>query len=137
MKRSEILVKYRDEIEKSMVKCYRNVLEGGSRTQYTIYIWDNGKIVEYEDVEGGNSELVPSDWVTQEFFCVDKISMPFYDPFDGVWYEDIPEDEDEKEKMAKELLDAEVEAYEENLSDYYDEMIREAKYDERHCSEYV
>lgn len=132
MKRSEVLEKYRDKIEAAMVSNYRTVLESYGRVQESIYIWDDGEIVEHEDVEGGNSWLEPTESADREFFFVDTIKMPFYDPWDGA-IDAPPEDEEEREHMEKEIIDYEVEEYESALSDYiYDEMIAEAKQDEKY-----
>ena len=131
MKRSEILEKYRDKIEKEMVECYRSVLENSGNIQYDVYVWDDGEIRVHEDVQGSISRLVPCDAETRKLFFVDRIEMPFYDPWDSS-IDAPPDDDAEREAQEKDIIDYEVEQYGANVSDRMDEMIDDAERDERY-----
>lgn len=130
MKRSEILEKYRDKIESAMVSNYRTVLESYGRVQESIYIWEDGEIVEYEDVEGGNSRLEPTESADRDFFFVDTIRLPFYDPWDGA-IDAPPEDDNEREEAEKAIIDYEVGEYEADVSGFLSDIIEEAKQNEQ------
>ena len=131
MKRSEVLEKYRDKIMAAMVSNYRTVITYHGSVQEDIYVWDDGEIIEHEEVQGSNGQLVPSEAETRELFFVCCIEMPYYDPWDGT-IDGPPDDEDEREREEKELIDYEVTEYESNVSDYLDEIIAEAKWDEQY-----
>ena len=135
MKRSEALEKYRDKIEKAMVECYRCVLECGGSVQYKIYVWDDGEIEEFEQVQGDHARLVPNDAETRELFYVDTIEMPNYDPWDSA-IDPPPEDDDAAfEEQEKEIIDWAVEEYKNSVSDKLDELIADAERDEHYDAE--
>jgi len=104
MKKFDVIEKYWDKIGDAMGDAYEHVLNCDGRVQVSIYIWEDGEIQTLEDVQGGNSYLVPKDWESRELFFITTIEASFFDAFDYVDYTEIPEDEDEREELRDETI---------------------------------
>lgn len=130
MKKSEVMVMYREKIIDTMVEYYEYVLNCNGRIQYTIYIWEDGEIEILEEVQGGNSWLKPREMETRELFCVCTIDCPFFDPWDCTDHS-APDDEEGREAERKEIIDWLVDEYKANVDDVFNEiltMVEEEEY---------
>ena len=110
MKRSEIITQYSNAIKEAMIDRYQVVLECEGRIQYKIYVWEDGEIEMLEGCQGDNTYLQPKSGESRELYYVTTISSPCFYAFD---YTDDPEpdDETEREKMRKEIIDYLVDEY--------------------------
>lgn len=83
-----------------------------------------------EAPQGDLGYLVPRDAEPRELFFVCKIEEPFFDPWDAADHS-APDDPTEREAEEKELIDWYVEDYEAAADDLLDNIIRDAKEEER------
>lgn len=124
----------REELCEVMRDRMESVLESAGRVQYTVYLWDDGKIECLEDVCGGNTWLKPND-PDRAMMEVATIKMPHYDwrewaGADGTFrsLEEIDElPEEEKEWLEREAILAELECFDPEDILYW--KIRELKED--------
>lgn len=125
-----VLKRFRDKIEETMVARYRAVIENDGRVQYKIYVWDDGEIECLEQVHGDNGYLVPSSYESRSLYYVTTIDAPFFNPWDYTDHSE-PEDDDEKDSELREILDYLADDYESNVSDVLMEIIVEAEQEEQ------
>ena len=137
MKKSELIKKNIESIKKEIVSSYEYVLNHNGTVEVQIYMWDDGEIVNHEEVQGGNSYLVEGDNATRTLFYIYTVSEPFCDVFDLAGYPStVPDNEKEREKAEKECISWLVSNYEENyLSDIMSDIIDEAEQEEKYRSE--
>lgn len=129
MKKSEVILKYRKEIETEMIKKYRYVLESYGRIQYGIYVWDDGNIECLEDVQGSNAYLKEKDNETRTLYYICTVSVSYFDPWDYTDHS-APENETEREKECSEIIDYLVDEYKQDVSDIIDGVIYECEFNE-------
>ena len=130
MKNSEIISTYRESIEARMVELYRIVLNSDGRIQYKLYVWSDGELEALEDVQGSNSYLQERDGESRSLTYVATIASPSFDPWDYADHS-APEDEDERDAEAAEIIDWMVNEYENHVSDVVDEIISDLEREER------
>lgn len=132
MKKSEVLLKYADEIKAVMTERYRTVLECDGKIQYKIYIWSDGAIEVLEGVQGDNFGLYRKSCEPRELYFVTTVSAAGFNPWDYVDSRDIPEDDAEREWMRKEIIEWAVGEYAEaELANRIDEADLEEQEEER------
>lgn len=131
MKKSEAIETYREKIDSAMLRAYKSVLESRGRIEVQVYVWDDGEVVEFENVQGGNCWLQPKDWEDRDLFHVITISVPFFYPWDYT-FETCPDDEEEREKAEAEIIDYLCYEYDSEIYYIINEKIREAKEEEEY-----
>ena len=129
MKKSEIIKTHQDELEEKMIECYKAVVESWGKIQIKVYIWTDGDIDCFEEVQGDNAYYVPRNGDDRDLYHVATIASPCLDLWD--YYDDpIPDDENEREAAEAEVVEYLVDGYRENIHDTLDWIIREAKTEE-------
>lgn len=131
MTKSELITKYQQDIKEAMIDRYQSVINCDGRIQYQIYIWDDGSIECLEDVQGGNTYLVPKSAETRNLYHVYTISVPCFDPWDYTDHS-APDDESEREAERKEIYEYLIDEYKNNVSDILDTIIEEAEQNEKY-----
>lgn len=114
---------HREEIEATMQECYESVIDANGVNQFAIYLWDNGEIKVLEDVQGGNSFLVPHEGYDHELFRLIDIAVPCFDWRDYC-SEKVPDKEDDPEAyeaLREDMIQWLKEDY--NPSDVLDEQL--------------
>lgn len=126
MKRSEAIETYREEIADAMCKDYRSVIESHGAIQYSIYVWEDGKIEELETAQGDNSFLAASTWEDWNLFDVTTISMPCCDIWDLAG-ECPPDDEKAREEAEEAIIDWLCDEYAKDVNENIDRIIEDAE----------
>lgn len=126
MKRSEAIETYREEIAAAMRKAYRSVIECRGAIQYSIYVWEDGKIEELETAQGDNSFLAASTWEDWNLFDVTTVSMPCVDVWDLAG-ECPPDDEKAREEAEEAIIDWLCDEYRNDVDENIDRIIEDAE----------
>lgn len=131
MKRSEVIKKYRQEIEAEMERMYRNVVSCYGRIQYQLYIWEDGEIEALQGPQGDNSYLKEKDWEPRTLYYVTKIGGSYINLWDFTDHSK-PDDESEAEQEEEEIIEWLVNEYhaDEVLDEVIEEYERQEKYEE-------
>ena len=131
MKCSEIIEENREKLEKNMREVYREVLESAGRMQCSIYIWSDGELCDYWDVQGSNSFLVPRDSEKRDLYHVCTIKEAAGFSFKD--YLDHEPEESELEQAEREVIDWLMDEY--DPYDILNKAIRDIKEDEKYEEE--
>lgn len=132
MKLSELIAEHREELSEEMVKRYRRVLECHGRIQCGIYIWSDGELEFDEDPQGSNDYLVPRSGEKRELYGIATIKEPFFDPSDFNEGHPLSDNDEERERQEKEIIDELVSDYEAYSVDaIINRAIEEAEEEER------
>jgi len=131
MKRSEIISAHREVIAAYMVEHYRIVLECGGKVQYKLYIWEDGELEGLEGPQGDNSWLKARDMEPRELFYVCTIGSPYFDPWDCTDHA-APDDEEEREREEREIIDWCVDEYKAAIDEKLDAVIEDAEREEEY-----
>lgn len=115
MTKSEIITKYADTIMETMVDRFREVLKAHGRTQYKIYVWEDGEMECLLGPQGDNSYLAPRSGENRDLVYVDTVSYTGFNP-----------QEIDDEAPEAEVIDACVDEYENTLQDRLDVIISSA-----------
>lgn len=129
MTKSEVIRTNYAKIEDELADCYRCVLESGGSVQYSVYIWEDGKIETIEGVQGDHSRLVPYECEPRQLYYVATVALPLYDPWDHS-IDGIPDDDAEREAAEKEINDWMIDEYRNTLDDTLDGIIADAEQEE-------
>lgn len=133
MKKSEIIAANYDAIIAAMADAYKTVLNSRGTVQEDIYIWSDGEIHVFEDVQGGNTYLVPGPASDRELFFVTTVDAPFFDPWDGC-PDPAPDVSDEREAAEQAYIAELVKDYEADAApEILDTVITDAKDEEHFC----
>lgn len=131
MKKSEIIAGNYDAIIDAMASAYKTVLNSRGTVQEDIYIWSDGEIHVFEDVQGSNTRLVPRDMETRELFYITTVDAPFFDPWDGC-PDPAPDDPAEREAAEQAYIAELVEDYAADAApEILDNVIMDATDEER------
>ena len=126
MKKSDVINAHRNAIADVMVDRYQSVLESYGSIQYKVYIWEDGEIETFEQVQGDNAYWVAKDCEPRELYYVTTVDSPFFDPWDYA-DEAAPDDEALRERMERIIIDGLVDDYGTYVRDIIDQAIEDAK----------
>ncbi len=126
----EVIEANEEKIIAEMESCYRSVLECDGRVEYKIYVWEDGEIEIFEDVQGGTTYLKANEYEERWLYGVTRVSFPNFDPFES-YPETIPEDEDERDALREELIDEQMSYYSsESIPLIWEEILTEASWED-------
>lgn len=133
MTRIDCIMDNYSEICDTMVAHYRESLEAAGRTQYPIYIWDDGSLEVECEPQGGNGWLQPRDGETRALYYVTTVKG--VNPWDCADHP-APEDDAEREAEEEELIDWLVDEYKASIVDTLDTIIEDIRREEAELDEH-
>ena len=134
MTRIDCIMDNYDKICETMVNHYQEALEAAGRTQYAIYIWDDGSLeVECEPAGNSSSWLQPRDGEPRALYYVTTVKG--VNPWDCADHP-APEDDAEREAEEEELIDWLVDEYKANIVSTLDTIIEDIRREEQELDEY-